>query len=417
VGPITLFDKSFLQSLSLDESVWFDNFFLTNIPPIFFVETLADLEKAVRSGRTPEQEVGIIADKTPELNSSPNMFHTKLCAGDLLGYKVTMDGRIIRSGGKPVRTEKQSGVVYEVAPEEEAFNRWLKGDFLEVERQFAKSWRYTLTSVNYEQIVQKLNRMGFNPKNCNTLEEAKTIAESIINASGCSLDRIQFVFTALNIPESLFLIVYNRWGLNGCPPLKSFAPYAAYVLTIEVFFYIAAAANLISHKKVNDKVDLTYLFYLPFCMVFVSSDNIHRRCAPLFMRDDQVFVWGPDLKEDLKRIDDYFDRLPESEKEKGLYAIANRPPPDENFLVATLWDRFQPGWRLIPANSLPQKGSEASDKIIKHITRFTDVKPLQLDQIDFNLQNPDAIVIKRKVRLRKGKWWQLPKNIEVKDDF
>ena len=49
-GPITLFDKSFLQSLNLDESVWFDHFFLTNVCPLFYVETLADLGKPVNEG-------------------------------------------------------------------------------------------------------------------------------------------------------------------------------------------------------------------------------------------------------------------------------------------------------------------------------------------------------------------------------
>lgn len=46
----TIFDKSFLESLTLDEAVWFDNFFLANITPIFYVETLADLEKENKKG-------------------------------------------------------------------------------------------------------------------------------------------------------------------------------------------------------------------------------------------------------------------------------------------------------------------------------------------------------------------------------
>ena len=46
MGPIALFDKSFLQSLSLDEAVWFDAFYMPVICPIFFVESLADLAKA-----------------------------------------------------------------------------------------------------------------------------------------------------------------------------------------------------------------------------------------------------------------------------------------------------------------------------------------------------------------------------------
>ncbi len=39
-GPILIFDKSALQALSLDESNWLDNFFMTNVTPLFFAETL-----------------------------------------------------------------------------------------------------------------------------------------------------------------------------------------------------------------------------------------------------------------------------------------------------------------------------------------------------------------------------------------
>ncbi len=65
MGPIALFDKSFIQSLSLDESVWFDHFFLTNVCPVFFIETLADLGKRENGDKNPYREVEIIADKFP----------------------------------------------------------------------------------------------------------------------------------------------------------------------------------------------------------------------------------------------------------------------------------------------------------------------------------------------------------------
>jgi len=57
-GPILIFDKSTLQGLNVDEAVWLDNFFMTNITPLFFIETLSDLEKEVRKGKTAEQVVG-----------------------------------------------------------------------------------------------------------------------------------------------------------------------------------------------------------------------------------------------------------------------------------------------------------------------------------------------------------------------
>jgi hypothetical protein len=58
MGPITIFDKSALQALSLDEAVWLDAFFFANVVPVFYVETLADLEKEVAEGKTAEQVVG-----------------------------------------------------------------------------------------------------------------------------------------------------------------------------------------------------------------------------------------------------------------------------------------------------------------------------------------------------------------------
>ena len=68
VAVIALFDKSFLQSLNPDQAVLFDHFFMAVVCPLFHVETLADLEKAVKQGRTPEDEVGYIANKIPELH-------------------------------------------------------------------------------------------------------------------------------------------------------------------------------------------------------------------------------------------------------------------------------------------------------------------------------------------------------------
>jgi hypothetical protein len=45
MGPIVLFDKSFIEMLNVDEAALFDFLFLTNICPIFLVEVLAALEK------------------------------------------------------------------------------------------------------------------------------------------------------------------------------------------------------------------------------------------------------------------------------------------------------------------------------------------------------------------------------------
>lgn len=160
MGPITLFDKSFIQSLSLDESVWFDHFFHTNICPLFYVETLADLHKATKRDRTPEKEVRIIADKFPELHGTPNVQHATACMGELFGHRVPMTGQLLVAGGRPVKAGGKSGIVFEESPEANAFSRWQKHDFLEIERQHARGWREMVTNLDLKDVAKRLQNLG-----------------------------------------------------------------------------------------------------------------------------------------------------------------------------------------------------------------------------------------------------------------
>src|SRR6266566_2035333 len=136
MGPIALFDKSFLQSIGTDELVWFDHFFLPVICPVFYVETLGDLAKAPTKRGPPEVIVRDIANKFPEWGGSPCSFHIDLVIGDLLGQHVGLKYQIPRPGGRRVK----SGTVFDPTPEEQAFHRWHKGEFQEVERLAAAAW-------------------------------------------------------------------------------------------------------------------------------------------------------------------------------------------------------------------------------------------------------------------------------------
>jgi hypothetical protein len=143
-GPHLIFDKSALQCLSLDETNWLDNFFYTVVTPLFFAETLADLEREVGKGKTPEQIVSSLAIKTPDMQSTPCPHHHKLLASVLYGQSLPLDGRIPRDQGQVVELDGKKGILYSKSPEEEALDRWYKGEFRDVERQFAKKWRRQL---------------------------------------------------------------------------------------------------------------------------------------------------------------------------------------------------------------------------------------------------------------------------------
>ena len=128
MGPIALFDKSFIQSLSLDESTWFDHFFYPTICPLFYVETLADLTKNNNSsGRSGEDEVRIIASKTPALSGGPCAHHGELCISNLLGHRIPMTGQIPVAGGRRVKADDgRRGVIFDPSSEVQAFSRWKK---------------------------------------------------------------------------------------------------------------------------------------------------------------------------------------------------------------------------------------------------------------------------------------------------
>lgn len=406
MGPITLFDKSFLQSLSLDESVWFDHFYLTNIAPIFYVETLADLEKAVREGRTPEQEVGIIANKTPEMHSAPNTFHRRMVIANLLGHEIPMDSRIVMDGAQAVETADKKAIMFKHPPEREAFERWQKGEFLDIERLFAKNWRLFLKLSSFTLFQSIFEAAAVLPK-CHSLEEAKFVADSIIGLKENQQNLIRLLFKLQHINETHLPDVINSWKMKQSSPLKEFAPYAAHVLLIEIFFYIAINSELIP-QEINSKSDFAYLYYLPFCMVFVSSDKLHRRCAPLFLRQDQAFIWGHDMKADLRKIDQFYDALPAAEKEKGLFAMSSYPPEDD-FLTSSLWDRFLPSWREHKNRHPIVKNIKDEKRIIKEITLIAEGKPADIKKLDS--AHVDAMIVQRTVRKKKGKWWQLPKDL------
>ena len=279
MGPITLFDKSFIQSLSLDESVWFDHFYYSVICPYFYVETLADLSKRMPEGRSAEKEVSKIADKFPEMTGNPCMHHSEMCIANLLGNTISMDGRIMMRGGVPVKSGERRGFVFRDFPETQAFDRWHRGEFLEVEENYAKAWRQAISSLDLDQATSLLGKFQIDPKKCKSLEDAYQLAHGIVSADK-PYDQMSLAVLFLQVPNEHHQAILKNWQLRGLPPIEIYAPYASFVIKIELFFQIAVGASLISASRPSNRVDIAYLFYLPFCMAFVSSDKL--RSGPQF---------------------------------------------------------------------------------------------------------------------------------------
>ena len=415
MGPITLFDKSFLQSLSLDESVWFDAFFIPVICPLFYVETLADLAKS-ETDRAADTAVRIIAQKTPELSGSPCIFHLELAASNLLGQDVPMDSRIPRPGGRYVMGGGQSGVVYDDSPEMEAYSRWQEERFLEVERSFAVGWRRLLEVADLNEMAKGLRRLGVDGKSCKSLDQAKAMAQEIVEGSSKPYERLGMAVQFFDIPQQHYSPLIERWKALGQPTLSAFAPYAAYALTVEIFFHICIAANLISPERPSNRTDIAYLFYLPFCNMFVSNDKLHDRSAELFLRSNQEFVWGSDLKADLKRLNAHFSALPEEQRDQGVLRMARRPPVDGEFLTTALWRKWISESVFSERDHRSEIDLEKARKLVERLTAFTEGERLSASQIDEIGDAPQAMGVSRRVHQRKGSWYLLPKDLPDRDN-
>jgi hypothetical protein len=404
-GLHLIFDKSALQSFSLDETNWLDHFYTTVITPLFFAEVLADLEKEVGRGKTPEQVVGGLAHKTPDMNSTACVHHSRLAAAVLYGEDIPVDGRIPRGQGKVVELDGQRGIYYSKSPEEEALDRWHNGEFLDVERQFAKNWRRNLCDINHDReyaYFQKWFLMG-KPK---SLREVKTMTDAYLD--GSPQDGVmRFGMTATGVPEDAQVEILQRWGAANSPPVREYAPYVRHLFGVDLFCSLAIAADLISRDrpkgKADNKVDMAYLYYLPFCHVFVSGDKLHKRVVPLFLRPDQTFIEASEMKADLAKLDAHYWALPDAEKEKGFHKIAKHPPLDGDYLIAKLWDRRGREWR---ENALkpPLLDPERDKQIIAELKRISDMAKAADPNARLDLKDAMFMTINRTMHRTKGKW-------------
>lgn len=416
-GPTLIFDKSFLQGLNPDESLWLESFFTSNITPLFFIETLADLEKEVRKGRTPEEVVGSIAYKTPDMGCV-NVHHRELIIGELFGKaKIEMLGRPIIAGGRRVELGGKTGVIFQESPEIEASHRWERKEFLEIERGMARNWRKELAFMEVEDLshFEKLLSVTGKPKSFEELKRNVDLLMQEMNSEAF----LDYGMALMGIIDKAREKIINRWKQTGSKPLKEFAPYFMYVLSIDLFFYMGTAAKIFEafpHPQTH-KIDIAYLYYLPFCKVFTSNDRIHIALASIFMRPDQTFIPGNELKQDFTLLDQHYDKLPNEVKERGSSVFAPCPPDDILFLTTRLWDKYMATtWRSLKDNVRKFDGTdkvnpEIEREVIDHIKKFVKEGKVVNPSLETPSDNADSMLLRHKLSIGRGKWKKFPPEV------
>jgi hypothetical protein len=415
--------------LSKDEAVIFDCLFSTVICPVFFAEALADLSKT--AGRTtPEKLVSDIADKTPVMHSYPNVSHHALLESELDGNKLDLRGVPHLAHGKfTFDSSGRKSIIYNESPEADAFSRWQDHKFQEVEKSFAAAWRESLSNAENGKLAS-IARAAFSisetPKN---LEDAFNIASTVALMADQAETNLVLGCRILGLTNAVSNSAREHLISLGRPPLTEVFPYFVHCLKVELFFHIAVDKTLISPDRASNKIDITYLFYLPFCRFFVSNDKLHKRSAVLFLNAGQEFVDGAKLKADLQVMCAHYMLLAEEIEAEGIFRVAKLPPLGPDSLSTMLWQRasfganektrtFESATSVEAARDSqsddvgrPEVNSKLVSEIKERIESMKAGAPLKAGS-GLSMDEIDQVAIERKIPLRRGRWRLLPKGIE-----
>jgi hypothetical protein len=360
----------------------------------------------------------MLAEKTPS-GAAPNMHHLRLVYGELLGHQVPMTGQSAVGAGETKQAQDGTvGVHIDAFPEDAALLRWKNHEFLEIERTIAKQWRAELAAHDTQQIINALR--GILPEEkLSDLERLKEFIDSFCSSRAPQV--VELALDVLGVEETYKQFARVRWHREGRPPLDMFLPYTTHVFKVDLLFYLGIHRGFISGQRASNKADMAYLYYLPFSMVFVSGDRLHKRTVPLFLRDDQSYLPHDEFKAALREMDEYYDAFPDEIKELGVLQFVSWPPSDLDNTITSLWDKhMRPDWREIAkqkeaARNVP-RDEEADRLTVEEMkARMEQARPVADQTVGLGGSGPDYVIIRRQVPVKKGKWRMVSKEVEEAD--
>lgn len=372
MGPTIILDKSSFQMLSFDEIVTLHNYYSIVVTPVLILEILGDLSKNPPKDKATRDKVVYFAQKI-QFGSTINMHYLSLIRASLLGYYIEMNGRPVVSQSKAIITDDgKRGVIINETPEEIALHRWREGDFTKAEEIFSSFWRKTTTKPSQLEDFKASVKSHFSK-----LPPVKDLAalyksiRYILTIRELQTELLKGLFYSFPLEQESIQRIFIRWEESNFETIKEFAPYAYNCFEIEQFFYEGIFLNLIGTKSTN-KVDLEYLFYLPFCNIFSSNDRFHKKIIKYFIKTDQSFVEGIDLKTDLTKIIEEERKLTKKEKEK----FRKHTPRNPDTLTYKFWQKFE-DWSPIKekwVSKLEALEAKESKKIVERIKKLRNSK-------------------------------------------
>ncbi len=367
--PSILIDKSVLECLSDDEVKVLHEFFTVVIPPVLVLELQTDMVQTER--RKGKAGITQLAERLCHPNARPNSSFAEMLVLCLLGQEIPMKQQPIRIDGKAMTTSDGRPFIYSDEDQGSSrLRRWISKDFSEGDTSWAKERRNLITEIDLEPLIRNFRRdmTGVLGKSDLT-DSASLLAQSIQKDDPAwGLRHLKTCLEMVTVDQDLQTKIHNRWLNNGMPNLHKFAPYAYYCYWVYATFLTGVSLSLLGTRRTN-LIDVEYVFYLPFCMVFSSGDKFHEQFAPVFLNDDQKFVKSQELKNDLSSILEILRGIPNGtvsgcrmNRETIIAAL-----PKSNTIK--LWLKYR---KTITNDTSPTKTSKSDEEVISFMKPFIE---------------------------------------------
>lgn len=382
-----ILDKSTFQSLSFDELYRLSCYYKHLITPVLTMEILGDLKKEVQEGKTPSEErVRDFAKKLFPMETVVNLHYKTIIKGELLGNTISFDGRPHVGMKKAVASESgMKGYLIEESEEEKSIYKWKEGNFTEADHELSALWRMTTTQ---EDLLERLKK-SLKPDKSLKFVDFKELDKYVTEALNDPIIQEFLLISVLenyDIEANTAVQIFGRWHQLGKPLIKEFAPFAFHCLRVDSLFLFGLTSGLIGTRPTN-RVDLEYFYYLPFGNVFTSNDKFHKNLTPLLLREDQKFIVGQELKEDLKNIVTFLNTLEIDERR----SYKNIPPILESSFTFQLWKEF---FNYPIKSNWNREISEAENEMVKEKMQEFE-RALEGDSINLESGDDAEFIIKK----------------------
>lgn len=301
MGPILMLDKSVFQGLAYDEHSYLCRLFKQIFPPVLACEIISNLVKTPKRtsrDRTPPQLVQTLARKF--LGSGPTVCvdFRSACLGDLTGDPVPMTGQIpVAHGVQHSLPEGGYGLMLGLHPLNHAVMRWSQGSFDELEVEFANNWKDS-KEIRPDRFRKRLHEERVISRRVRCADDLRNAVDRVMGEPAYQRIWLNWLLDEIRVSPDRRARINLRWRLHGEPPLEDYALYATHCVRCMLALDIAVQSGLIPWD-IHHRIDLQYLFYLPFCMVFSSRDRLHSLLTPSLMRTNQSYIDGDTLKAEL----------------------------------------------------------------------------------------------------------------------